>query len=128
MSSAETALRADDTVPGFEAYLGARALLVVLSDNRFGDLRVIDETPLSLGRGPGCGLRISDPEVSDEHCRIDRSGGRGFFLEDCGSRNGTLVNGRWVRDPVRLQYGDRIRIGSTILRFFIEELAGPRGG
>jgi pSer/pThr/pTyr-binding forkhead associated (FHA) protein len=127
MSGAETALRSEEPLPGFEAFIGTRALLVILSDNRFGDLCVIGPGPVTLGRTPGCRLRLRDPEVSGEHCRIDGSGGRGFFLEDCGSTNGTLLNGRWVRDAVRLQYGDRIRIGSTILRFFIEERIGPRG-
>jgi pSer/pThr/pTyr-binding forkhead associated (FHA) protein len=38
-----------------------------------------------------------------------------------GSTNATFVNGRMVKKPVQLNYGDKILLGETVLRFFIEE-------
>jgi pSer/pThr/pTyr-binding forkhead associated (FHA) protein len=44
-----------------------------------------------------------------------------FWLEDLGSTNSTFLNSRKLQEKGRLQYGDRIVIGNTILRFYLEE-------
>src|SRR5581483_1016172 len=41
----------------------------------------------------------------------------GYFLRDCGSRNGTLLNGRLVETETPLAEGDRIELGSSVLIF-----------
>lgn len=67
-------------------------------------------------------MRLTDPTVSREHCRVSPGSGTGHVIEDCGSTNGTMVNGRRIEGPVDLRYGDRIRIGSTIVRYYVEEV------
>jgi pSer/pThr/pTyr-binding forkhead associated (FHA) protein len=128
MSDSDTTVRDDEPRPGFRANLGARALVVVLSAERFGQSRVIGREPLTVGRGKDRALRIPDPAVSAEHCGIHAVDGGGYSIEDSGSTNGTFVNGRRIGGPVSLHYGDRITIGSTILRFFIEEKPEPTAG
>ena len=63
-----------------------------------------------LGRAPHCFLVLSSEQVSREHAVV-RLVGDGLELEDKGSRNGTLVNGRRVQGKRRIEPGDVIDIG-----------------
>ena len=108
--------------PAFGANLGTKAFLVIVSSNQFGLLRVLGEEAVTLGRGKECQLHLEDPAVSTLHCRVSTDPDKGYVIEDCGSTNGTLLNGRKIEHPVELSYGDRISIGSTIVRFYIEEV------
>lgn len=57
--------------------------------------------------------------VSRRHARIIARDDQ-FFIEDLGSSNGTVVNGRVRLTPqsmVQLNPGDTIRIGQTVLKF-----------
>jgi serine/threonine-protein kinase len=77
------------------------------------EIRVDDE--FRIGRQePGEGTLGQDAEISRHHARIAREGG-GFVIEDLGSRNGTLVNGRVITGPEILSPGDRIQVGATTL-------------
>lgn len=73
-----------------------------------------DSATLLIGRGEDCGLRLSDPSASRVHCKVLFSGGR-VFVEDAGSRWGTLVNGAPIESH-ELRPGDRIVIGDTELQ------------
>jgi len=46
-----------------------------------------------IGRAPGCSLRIEDPRVSAFHVELIWDG-RGWMVQDLGSRNGTVVGAR----------------------------------
>jgi len=59
-------------------------------------------------------LRVADTRMSSRHARLVR-GGRGFEIEDLGSKNGTLVNGE-KRQRAELADGDIIECGYT---FFV---------
>ncbi len=108
--------------PAFGATLGTKAFLVVVSSPQFGLLRALEKGAVTVGRGRGCQLRLDDPAVSTEHFRVSAPAGKGPVIEDLGSTNGTLLNGRRIEGAVELSYGDRINAGSTILRFYIEEV------
>ena len=72
----------------------------------------------SIGRGRKNDLQISvDGEVSRNHAQITRNGDS-FYVEDLGSTNGTLVNGRLV-ESARLFGGEEVQIGLTRLRFVL---------
>lgn len=73
-----------------------------------------------IGRDPRSEIVLVDLGASRSHARILRKGGQ-FFLEDLGSRNGTLVNDRRVPGggTCPLQNGDAIRIGRSVLRFIL---------
>ena len=47
---------------------------------------------VTIGRSPDCGLVVPDDTLSRVHAELVR-GPSGFELRDCGSRNGTSVNG-----------------------------------
>lgn len=72
-------------------------------------------TPLEIGRHRASGLALPEDElVSSHHARVS-SGADGVSIEDLGSRNGTIVNGRPIDAPTHLEPGDEVLIGGTLL-------------
>lgn len=80
-----------------------------------GQLVVLGEFVVTMGRLPECTISFDDPNISREHAAI-RPDGDGFVLTDNGSTNGTLVNGSAVTAH-RLVDGDRIDIGAATIEF-----------
>jgi plastocyanin len=63
-----------------------------------------------------------DTEISRRHARFRRTEQGQVIVEDLGSTNGTLVNGRRIGGPQLLSQGDQITLGKTVL----QSDAGPR--
>lgn len=64
-----------------------------------------------IGRSAGCNVALDDDRVSRRHAVLHVTPER-VVIEDLGSSNGTLVNGVRVSDPVVLDEGDKLTIGS----------------
>jgi DNA-binding response OmpR family regulator len=75
---------------------------------------VLDGEVTTLGRALSNDIVITSRRVSREHARIRRDGWR-RILEDCGSTNGTFLNGERLLSPTPLQDGDRINMGDVVL-------------
>jgi pSer/pThr/pTyr-binding forkhead associated (FHA) protein len=101
-----------------------RGVLVVLSKNFFGKSFVLNKFFSIIGRNRGCDIVIRDPKISKRHCAISVGEDGKFFIEDLGSTNKTVVNRKVVKKKRQIFYGDRIVLGDTILRFFLEERLG----
>jgi ribosomal protein S27AE len=81
------------------------------------------ELPLGetvVGRDIHCALRFNDAAVSRRHLRFIRRSNE-VFVEDLGSSNGTLLNGRSVAAPLRIVDGDEIKVGGRTLTVHIAE-------
>ncbi len=76
---------------------------------------LIRETPFWIGRDATCQLVLTHPSVSKRHAVV-RTRGDGFFVEDAGSKNGTLVNGV-PAGPQALRHQDLITLGGLDLLF-----------
>ena len=107
--------------PGWGGTIGKRGVLVVLSSMGFGKTLVLDRSALVIGRDPSCDFVLDDPLASRKHCMIRSEGDGAFRIEDLGSTNPVYVNAKALKKPALLDYGDRILVGDTILRFFLEE-------
>lgn len=70
----------------------------------------------SLGRGDDVDVRLHDRTVSRHHARLLHRR-LAYFVEDPGTTNGIYVNGRRVKGSQRLETGDVIELGHTMLRF-----------
>jgi len=70
----------------------------------------------TIGRAGHNHILITDSYSSYEHARIVYQQ-ESFYLEDLQSTNGTFLNGVKIKEAVKLQDGDQIRIGQTILVF-----------
>ena len=51
------------------------------------------------------------------HAVLERAGGHWTLVDDGLSRNGSFVNGRRVHGRRRLDHGDEIAVGHTLLVF-----------
>jgi pSer/pThr/pTyr-binding forkhead associated (FHA) protein len=69
---------------------------------------------LTVGRGRDADLVLADELVSRHHAQITPSGS-GAVVEDLGSRNGTFVNGEVIHGPTRLNPGDQLQLGVTLV-------------
>ena len=84
--------------------------LVVIGGKKAGMEIPISMPKYLIGRGDDCHLRPQSQLVSRKHCVISTDNGSAA-IEDCGSANGTLVNGEKVQRRRELKTSDRIKIG-----------------
>lgn len=78
---------------------------------------VLDQPILRIGRGNESQLVLEGDSVSRRHAHLERRAGGAWFIVDDKSTNGTYVNEDQVEGERRLENGDRIKIGPTILKF-----------
>jgi DNA-binding NtrC family response regulator/pSer/pThr/pTyr-binding forkhead associated (FHA) protein len=71
----------------------------------------LDADEVSIGKDEENQVVLDDRFVSSFHARIARTG-RGFWLRDLGSTNGTFVNGARVREG-EMEPGAVVRVGET---------------
>lgn len=82
---------------------------------RLGDVLALGEET-TLGRDEANDVVVGDRFTSGRHARIFRRE-EAYWVEDLGSKNGTLLNGHRLTRPQRLVSGDRVTVGSCSFRF-----------
>ncbi len=75
----------------------------------------LDKPAVAMGRAKDCDIVVADLNVSRRHAEVRLEDGE-HWLVDLGSTNGTSVNGTRV-SRAKLENGDRIELGSTVLVF-----------
>ena len=78
-----------------------------------------------LGRSLDCELAIVSPHVSRRHAQLTIGEGDQLFVEDLGSSNGTVVNGKLVQGKTPLRHEDELRFHDVVFRI-TESYAGRR--
>jgi sigma-B regulation protein RsbU (phosphoserine phosphatase) len=90
--------------------------LTVLQPN-LAPMKVTASGPMiTLGRATECTVPIKDRFLSRRHAEIVFTDGE-WMVRDCGSVNGTLLNGARILLPMPLHAGDRIALGDTEVIF-----------
>jgi hypothetical protein len=84
-----------------------------------GKRLVVGPTGVTIGRSRQCDVVLSDPNTSRQHAEIRPRGGA-WVLNDLGSTNGSLLNGRRIEGPEVVKRGDEIEIGTSTIRFELE--------
>jgi transcriptional regulator with GAF, ATPase, and Fis domain len=95
-----------------------RAGLVLLYASNFEQLSpayVFVSPELTIGRDASNLICVPEQAVSRQHARIYAKDDR-WFLQDLGSRNGTMVDGAYVTE-IELEPNHEIRIGDAIFKF-----------
>ncbi len=75
----------------------------------------ITKKTVTIGRDPGCDLRLDDPYVSRKHCQVVFRGDH-FTVMDLGSLNKTVVKGKQFIQK-NLMPGNVLDLGETKLVF-----------
>jgi serine phosphatase RsbU (regulator of sigma subunit) len=70
---------------------------------------------LVVGRSSKADLVLSDRFLSRQHARFFLEG-ETWMVEDLGSRNTTMLNGRPVASPTHLARGDLVKLSETVIR------------
>ncbi len=97
-------------------------VIIVMNGGELGRRFHLKDVATVIGRDPGqAHIVISDRTVSAMHARIDYKASQDqYSVTDLASRNGMLVNSQRITDAP-LKKGDKIFIGSTILKFTFED-------
>jgi pSer/pThr/pTyr-binding forkhead associated (FHA) protein len=85
------------------------------------------EGEFAIGRNATCQLSLADPLVSRRHAVFTVESSK-IMVEDCGSRNGVLVNGQKIDGRVRVRPGDKVLIGSqefAVMQVEEDRVASP---
>lgn len=91
--------------------------LIVVDGLERGRSFPLSSSDAVIGRADSCDIVIPDDSVSGRHCKIIYASGVNPSVIDLNSTNGTFIDGRRVnQDPVQVNKGSQIRIGTVILR------------
>jgi pSer/pThr/pTyr-binding forkhead associated (FHA) protein len=93
------------------------ALVIRVGGGRVGESFPVDRERMSIGRRPESEVFLDDITVSRDHALLIRRGDE-WYLDDCGSLNGTYVNRSRI-DSQRLEEGDEVQIGKYKLTFHV---------
>jgi pSer/pThr/pTyr-binding forkhead associated (FHA) protein len=88
--------------------------LVVTDGQLAGTSLPLGRQGVVVGRSPECTLVVDDEFASGRHLRIFPRA-EGWFVEDLGSRNGTVVGGSKITGAVPVESGSVVKVGRTTL-------------
>jgi len=92
----------------------AYALRFISGKYQGGEFPLRMDREIIVGRSSELDMLLVEDMVSRKHARISVQGDQ-IWIEDLGSTNGTFVNGEKIK-KVRLKEGDRILIGTSIIK------------
>ncbi len=94
---------------------GGYVLKFVSGKYQGGEFPLELDSEIEIGRGGELDMVLVEDMVSRRHARITSYGGE-LYIEDFGSTNGTFVNGEKIEERSRIKQGDRILIGTNIIK------------
>jgi len=74
-----------------------------------------------IGSGDECQLMVRGERVEPLHAYFEVHDDGRVELHDLGTESGTFVNGRRIEHPTRIEGGEEIRIGDTLLTPSVED-------
>ena len=91
------------------------ALVIRAGGGRGGESFPLGTGRVTIGRRPTSDIFLDDVTVSRDHAILVRRGSE-YYLDDCGSLNGTYVNRHRIESH-RLTHGDELQVGKYKLAF-----------
>lgn len=98
--------------------------LIVVQGKPEGKVIPLIGPKFKVGRGETCHLRPNSEQVSREHAEFTVTS-ETVAVQDLGSRNGTLVNGKALTGPCTLKDRDLVQIGPLTFAVSIEGAPVP---
>ena len=99
------------------------ALKFISGKYQGGEFPLKANKQIIIGRSSELDMVLVEDMVSRKHAKITVGGDGKITIEDLGSTNGTFVNGEKVKQA-RIKEGDRILIGTSILKLVQQGAAG----
>ncbi len=102
----------------------ARSLAMRFISGKYqgGEFPLVPGKEILIGRSNDLDMVLAEDMVSRRHARIGFQGDE-IFIEDLASTNGTFVNGEKIKRS-RLREGDRVLIGTSILKVVASDSSG----
>jgi len=91
------------------------ALVIRAGGGRVGESFAVEGERMRIGRRPDSEVFLDDVTVSRDHALLIRRGEQ-WYLDDCGSLNGTYVNRSRIESHL-LAEGDEVQVGKYKLTF-----------
>jgi pSer/pThr/pTyr-binding forkhead associated (FHA) protein len=91
------------------------ALVIRAGGGRAGESFAVRGEQMTIGRRPDSAVFLDDITVSRDHALLVKRGNE-WYLDDCGSLNGTYVNRQRI-DSQLLADGDELQVGKYKLTF-----------
>lgn len=95
--------------------------LLLKQKNKYIQRYILNQSTALIGRKSTCDICVSDPFTSREHAKVSFLDGGQWVIKDLGAKHSLKVNDQTV-DEHKLEDGDRIRIGQSVLIFKEETL------
>jgi hypothetical protein len=100
------------------------ALRFISGKYQGGEFPLRMDREIVIGRSSDLDMVLVEDMVSRKHAKISTGAGQ-VTIQDLGSTNGTFVNGEKIK-KVRLKEGDRILIGTSIIKLVAVELGAAQ--
>jgi pSer/pThr/pTyr-binding forkhead associated (FHA) protein len=102
------------------------ALRFISGKYQGGEFPLPNNKEIVVGRSSELDMVLVEDMVSRRHAKMTVTGDQ-IFIQDLGSTNGTFVNGEKIKRS-RLQEGDRILIGTSIIKLVASDSSAPPAG
>jgi len=116
-----TVLQSEDEIRSEGKEPGGGPSLIVAQGPRQGSKFPLIAGDNTIGRLMGSEVLLEDHSVSRRHVIVTQTP-QGFTVEDCGSKNGTFVNGNQITEKVSIGHGDIIQLGIYSLRLLTRDV------
>ena len=118
--SDSTEYREGPAVPEEEESGVKRPCLIMIKGDFIGQVYELENDVTMIGRSDDAELVVSDISMSRKHAMIvDRADG--FYVSDLGSTNGCWVNRDEVKEPTKLEEGDKVTLGNVVFKFSYQD-------
>lgn len=94
------------------------ACLILIRGNPQGHRFFITQDEMIIGRDPSADISIPDQSISRKHAKVTQEGAV-VKIEDLGSSNGTVINGKKLNagQVSKLAKEDMIKLGNSIVKY-----------
>lgn len=99
--------------------LGKRLSLAIIDGPDAGSVYRIEKPRVTIGRA-NADLTLNDTEASRQHAAVEIRD-TVYLLEDLGSTNGTLLDGRRITESTELQDKAEFVVGGSTLMFIVTD-------
>ena len=99
--------------------------LKILNGPQAGQLFILKNGRMRIGRGDECDLKLLSPGISKEHLEIQVTG-NAIIAKDLKSSNGTFLNGVRIQGAA-IKFGDKISLSQIILDVVKAPVTAPMG-